>query len=131
MTDLGWERVRCVIKEKFGKEPWYNDILSYLLQRYASIERRLIDTLRYVACHPENRNTFSYEYASILRDSGSVFSSVLDRLIRETTAISKEPDISDYKKWLLKLDIPRCMSDRIDRIYSISVDINYPLGENV
>jgi hypothetical protein len=133
MTDLGWgwERVRCIIKEKFGKEPWYNDILSYLLQRYASIERRLIDTFRYVACHPENRNTFSYEYASILRDSGSVFSSVLDRLVRETTAVSEEPDISDYKKWLLKLDIPRYMSNRIDRIYSISVDINYPLEENV
>ena len=128
---LGWERVKCVIYEQFSEEPWYDDILSYLLQRYNSIEKRTIETFRYVACHPRNRNTFSYEYASILRDAGSVFSSVLDKLVRETSSLSKQLDIRDYRKWLMQLDIPRHTPKKIDRIYSVSVDINYPLKEKV
>jgi len=82
---MGWERVECAIYKHFSKEPWYYDITSYLFQRYSSIEMRLMETFRYVACHPRNKNTFSYEYASILRDAGSVFSSVLDRLVRSYT----------------------------------------------
>jgi len=129
---MGWERVECVIYKHFSKEPWYYDIASYLFQRYNSIEMRLMETFRYVACHPRNKNTFSYEYASILRDAGSVFSSVLDRLVRETSSISKQRlDIRDYRKWLMQLEIPRHTPKKIDRIYSISVNINCPLKERV
>jgi hypothetical protein len=67
-----------------------------------------------------NRNVFSYEYGSILRDSGSVFSSIMDRLLRETIPErqSEEYDIRDYRKWLIK---------EIDKIHLLSVEINYPL----
>ena len=52
---MGWERVDCVIYKHFGKEPWYYDVASYLFQRYNSIETRLMETFRYVSCHPKNK----------------------------------------------------------------------------
>jgi hypothetical protein len=127
---VGWGRVKCVINDKYGKEDWFGEIVSYLLQRYSSIEDRILETFRFVACNSGNRHAFSYEYASILRDAGSVFGSVMDRLIRKTEMVSGQLDIRNYRKWLMELDIPE-HRDRIRKIYSVSVDINYPLQEKV
>ena len=114
----GYMRVKNIIYSKFGKEPWYNHILSYIIQRYFSIEDRMIETFRYVHCHPNNQKTFSYEYASILRDSGSVFSSVVDRLVKETSSVSRRLNIKDYLNWLRQ---------EVENIHLIAAEINYPL----
>ncbi len=58
-------------------------------------------TFRYVELHSENWNTFSYEFASILRDSGSVFSSVADALVRGASAAPRhEYNFGDYRDFL-------------------------------
>ena len=126
MIPTGWSRIGDDIKRKFGKEPWYGDVHAYLIQRYNSIENRMIETFRYVACHPDNRNTFSYEYASMLRDAGSVFGSVMDRLVRETSPDSGLLDIRDYTRWLRQLDI-EFSRGKFAKIHFIAADINYPL----
>lgn len=122
MSEHGYTRVGNAIYGKLGKEMWYRDILSYIRRRYDSIESRMIGTFRYVDCHPGNRNTFSYEYASILRDAGSVFGSVMDRLVRETSLGSGQLDIRDYRRWLTR---------EVKNIHSIAADINYPLAERL
>jgi hypothetical protein len=122
MRGRGYSRVQDLIDNKFRREPWYGEVLSYLLQRYSSIEGRMIETFRYVACHPNNRNTFSYEYASILRDAGSVFGSVMDRLVRETSSVSGQLDIRKYREWL---------RSEVENIHSLAAEINYPLAERV
>jgi len=122
MSGHGYTRVKNLIHSKFGKETWYGDVLSYILQRYSSIETRMIGTFRYVDCHPKNRNTFSYEYASILRDVGSVFGSAMDRLVRETSSVSGQLDIRNYME-LLKSEV--------ENIHSIAADVNYPLAERL
>ena len=122
----GWSRVSCMLMSNFGKESWYHAVQSYCLQRYHSLETRMIDSFRFVECHPRNRNTFSYEYSSILRDAGSVFSSIMDRLVRETVSSSGELDITAYREWLRNLEIP-CVGKKIEKIWFISVDLNYPL----
>lgn len=66
---------------KYQTEDWFNEIGDYLLIRHPPIVHRLEDTFRYVDLHPKNSITFSYEYSSLLRDIGSVFSSVLDSLL--------------------------------------------------
>ena len=65
---------------KWHDQAWYPAIETYLDQRYSAIEARFMDTLRFVELHPDNRSTFSYEYASILRDAGSVFDSTMRKL---------------------------------------------------
>lgn len=65
----------------------------------------------------KNNNTFSYEYSSILRDIGSAFSSVLDKLVRKTSTHEQEKyDVRDYRKWLVS---------NIPKIDSISLQINF------
>jgi hypothetical protein len=63
-----------------------------------------METFRFVDCHPDNSKTFSFELSSILRDAGSIFSSVLDHLVRRGTESSDRLDIANYKKWLT--DVP-------------------------
>lgn len=49
----------------------------------------------------QRTETFSYEFASILRDCGSVFSSVLDAMIKGSVFLTKsKTNISDYKSFL-------------------------------
>jgi len=73
-------------------------------RRYSSIEDRFIETLRYVEFHPTNSGVFSYEYASLLRDIGSVFSSILDTFVRETSEIDERKilDIRHYREFIIK-----------------------------
>ncbi len=61
-----------------------------------------METFRYVDCHPKNGKTFSYEYGSILRDAGSCFGSVMDRLVRAIKPVQGNLDIRDYTEWLSK-----------------------------
>ena len=67
-----------------------------------------------------NSNVFSYEYGSILRDSGSVFGSIMDKLVRATKSISPKTmlDIRNYREWL---------RENVENIHSATVGISYPL----
>jgi len=122
LYDYGYKDVEALLWRKFRKAKWYEDVLSYLLKRYYSIENRIIETFRYVDCHPSNRATFSYEYSSILRDAGSVFGSTMDRLVKETRSISALLDIRDYAKWL---------REEVENIPLIAAEINYPSEERL
>jgi hypothetical protein len=128
MPYKSWERVKPIIITQFTDNmESYNKIASYLQERYFSVEERLAQTFRFVSCHSSNRNVFSYEYASILRDVGSIFGSVMEAFVRETTSISEKIDIRDYRKWLEALDINDHGSpDKIAKIHDISATINYP-----
>jgi len=118
--DFSYARVKRLLFDKYQGLPWFREVLLYTMKRYHSIENRLIETFRYVDCSNMNCGVFSYEYASILRDCGSVFGSIMDRLVRETTPKkpSNEYDMRDYRKWLIK---------EINEIHLLSVGINYPL----
>jgi hypothetical protein len=92
----------------------FGEVLAYLIDRYSSIEERMLETFRYVTCDTHNLDTFSYEYGSILRDAGSIFGSAMDKLARGTGATpqnrkSNQFTIVDYKEWLLTNvpDIPQ------------------------
>lgn len=84
------------------KEDWYIQASEYLKERRAFIQKRFSECLRYVTVHSENCDTFSYEFASILRDCGSVFGSVLDAVIKGSAfpIKNKETNIKDYKVFL-------------------------------
>jgi hypothetical protein len=94
------------LEELYQNESWFPEIRRCLEARYYAIEERLVQTFRYVQLHPDNGSTFSYEFASILRDCGSVFTSVLDKAIRETKHYSKDKrlNIRDFKKFLNSAD---------------------------
>jgi len=90
-----------ILQRKFGDEAWFSCAASYLSSRFLSVEARLQTTFRYVDLNRENRNAFSYEFASILRDSGSIFSSVADALVRGAKGAPKhEYDFGDYREFL-------------------------------
>ncbi len=99
--------------KKYSTQSWFNDIVAYLMDRYSSVEERLVESFRYVSCDSKNQDTFSYEYSSILRDSGSIFGSAMDKFLEKTGTIptnakTKQYSIIDYKKWLVENvpDIP-------------------------
>lgn len=62
------------------------------------------------------------QYASILRDVGSVFGSAMDRLVRETSSVSEQLNIRNYMEWL---------KSEVENIHSIATDVNYPLAERL
>jgi len=101
-TSVFWEHE---LSRNYDEEEWFIQIKNYLKKRYPPIANRLSNTFRYVDFHPSNKNIFSYEFASILRDIGSVFSSVLDSYVK---GLGKEPqyqknyDIRDYRDTLLE-----------------------------
>ena len=71
-----------MIRDKYQGKEWFLQATKYLSSRLSSVESRLITAFRFVELHTENRMSFSYEFASILRDLGSTFSSVADILVR-------------------------------------------------
>jgi hypothetical protein len=94
---------KAELYDKYAKNQWFNEALGYLSVRYYPIEMRILETLRYVELAPQNSTTFSFEYGSIIRDIGSSFSSVLDKLVRNTIREpSKIYDIRDYRKFLIR-----------------------------
>jgi len=112
--------VKNILYKEFKDNKWFNELLSYITTRYYSIETRIIDTFRFVELHPMNSNVFSYEYGSILRDAGSVFGSIMDKLVRATNPINPEKilDMTDYKKWL---------KENVEKIHLITAGIRYPI----
>jgi len=90
-----------VLENKFRDQDWFADAASYLSSRFPSVEARLHATFRYVGLHIENRNTFSYEFASVLRDAGSIVGSVLDALLRGVRGVPKgQYTFADYRDFL-------------------------------
>ena len=86
--------------------PWAEKLKNYMKRRYYSIEERLMDTFRFVELSPENKNTYSYEFSSILRDSGSVFDSFMRRLLQEiNSAPDGAYDIHDYMEFFRERDL--------------------------
>lgn len=65
------------------KQIWFTEIRDYINLRYDALINRFKKTFDYVTPYKENSNVFSYEYASILRDSGSVFDSTLKQIIHK------------------------------------------------
>lgn len=93
---------KAELQIKYGKNAWFNQTLGYLSIRYHPIEARILDALRYVELAPGNATTFSYEFSSIIKDIGSTFSSVLDKMVKNTSAKpAKSYDIRDYRNFLI------------------------------
>jgi len=92
-------------KDKHEEKEWYKKISDYLMLRYSPIIDRIKNSFRYVDFDPININTCSYEYASLLRDIGSVFSSVLDTLVKGENRDPKyasRHNILDYRDFLFE-----------------------------
>lgn len=93
-----------VIWNKYKGLDWFESANTYCFHRFVIIEGRFDVASRYVGIHTNNRGTFSYEFASILRDCGSVFGSTMDALVKGSGAITKkQSNIHDYRNFLLSL----------------------------
>lgn len=68
--------------DDFKHDPWFTEARDYVELRYYALVNRFKKTFDYVTPHKENSETYSYEFASILRDSASAFDSTLKRFIR-------------------------------------------------
>ena len=91
---------------KYKGQGWFEAVASYSAARFIVVESRFLIASRYVDVQTDNAKTFSYEFASILRDSGSIFSSVMDALVRGSNTIAKgETNFGDYRVYL-KTEIP-------------------------
>jgi hypothetical protein len=104
-----------VLENKYGKQEWFKRIQAYLINRHDQIQNRLLTSFRYVECHPNNSSTYSYEYASLLRDIGSVFGSFLDNAIKSTSSAKGELNINSYCEFLCR---------EVDDIEKICVTMN-------
>jgi hypothetical protein len=96
-----YESCQPQLYTKFGANAWFETLYGYLGLRYFPIERRLIDTSRYVELSPENNGSYSYEFASIIRDVGSTFGSLLDVLVKNVVGKKGDFDIRDYIKFIV------------------------------
>ena len=105
---------------KYRDQDWFEFASNYVFSRFEAIEIRFIETTRYVEIHTDNRLTFSYEYASILRDCGSTFGSLLDAIIKGAKIVKSETNtnIADYRKLLHE------QINEIDRM-SIQIRLSY------
>ena len=87
---------------KYKNEDWYHEIHSYIQNKYVHLEKRLLNSFNYVQLDKDNGTTFSNEFSSILRDSGSVFSSLIDKIYRKVNPnIKKKLFFKDYRKFIL------------------------------
>jgi hypothetical protein len=102
------EGQRTVVTEFYQdhhEKDWYIRAYAYLKERRTFIQKRFIECMRYVDVHSENTGAFSYEFASILRDCGSVFSSVLDAVSKGSAYTGKkQTSINDYAAFLKDQD---------------------------
>lgn len=102
-NNIGYSYCKPELHLKYSPNGWFNEVLGYLGIRYHPIETRILDTLRYIELHPANKAAFSYEFGSIIRDIGSTFGSILDRLVRNTaTKPQAKYDIRDYREFLVR-----------------------------
>lgn len=87
------------------EQAWYIQAFEYLVQRRGFVQKRFAECMQYVEVRAENCDAFSYQFASILRDSGSVFSSVLDAMIKGSGFVTRgQTTIADYKSFLRAQD---------------------------
>lgn len=111
------------LQKKYKDNDWFNGVLGYFFIRYYPIETRVLDAMRYVELAPANASTFSYEFGSILRDIGSTFSSILDKIVRNTREKPKiEFNISDYLKFLIR---------EVDDIELLGAQLRCPYSKNM
>lgn len=119
----GWSDLKSYLYEKYRGEEWFDKIVNYLHNRYWPIQERFFASFRYVDLHPKNASVFSYEYASLLRDIGSVFSSVLDSLVKETSSNpGGKYDIMDYRQFLIS---------EVENIENVSVELQVDIEKNL
>jgi hypothetical protein len=74
-----------LLKTKYGASRWFKETSDYLGKRCQQIEERMSKAFKFVTLSRDNGPVYSYEFSSILRDTGSSIISVLDMLIRSTT----------------------------------------------
>lgn len=80
-------------------EEWARAPLAYLETTHQAIVSRLESSFRYVSLRTENAKTFSYEFASILRDACSAFGSFSAAVMRASNSESgqkKDPKMNDF-----------------------------------
>ena len=122
-SHTGYSYCKPKLYSKYGENAWFNEVLGYLSIRYRPIEMRMLGTLRYVELHPRNKNAFSYEFGSIIRDVGSTFTSILDRLVRNTITTPRERyDIRDYREFLI---------NEVKDIELIGAELNYSFAHDM
>jgi len=98
----GFKGISPILEKKYGNQGWFLRIQIYLLSRHSQIRQRLLTSFNYVELHPKNATSFSYEYSSLLRDIGSVFSSFLDSIIKLSSFKKGRLNINDYCEFLIK-----------------------------
>jgi len=119
----GYASCKPELFKKYHGNRWFIEALAYTQLRYHPIETRIINSLRYVELCSDNNKTFSYEFCSIIRDIGSTFSSVLDKLVRNTSVKTKgDYDIRDYRRFLV---------NEVHEIDSIGVELRCLFTENM
>lgn len=91
--------------------------------RYSAIVDRFVQSHRYIDFDPLNCWAFSYEYASLIRDVGSCFSSSLDHLLNKTGI---KPAKGNY---YTVIDFSRYLNENIEDIQKIGVILNYDFNE--
>lgn len=114
-------------KEKYSSKSWYKEISTYLRMRYPPIIDRFLNTFRYVDFDPKNADSCSYEFASLLRDIGSIFNSVLDTIVEQEGRAPKygpRYNILDYRDFLLE-NFPTI--DEISVVLNVNYDQKYIL----
>ena len=87
------------LRESFIANDWYKPLQQYIDVRYRAIENRMLNIFNYVTPEESNRNTHSFEFSSILRDIGSIFTSTLSRLIKNSKRDYQE-NIYGYLKFI-------------------------------
>lgn len=86
---------------------WVKRHADHLRIRYLAIFARFRESLRYVDLDPRNGSTFSYEYASILRDSGSAFGAFCEELVLsrpDSKPRPSRPTVGDFYRLLISYD---------------------------
>jgi len=102
---------------------WFIDLIIFMENRYKAIVDRFIQSNRYLDFDPRNYRAFSYEYASLIRDIGSCFSSSLDHLLKKSCI--KPVRGNNYTVF----DFSRYLNEYIDDIQKIGVILNYDFNE--
>jgi hypothetical protein len=96
----------AVLRDRFQGQEWFSRAQACWVSQFSSVEGRLLSAFEYVELHPENRSTFSREFAGILRDAGSIFGSVADELVRGAGLAPRRRDgnydFVDYRDFLWK-----------------------------
>jgi hypothetical protein len=88
-----------VLYRAYHNNQGFEELAAFISNRYFAIETRVYETFRFVDLAPGNALTFSYEFASLLRDIGSALDSALKVFGRNVTAV-RNPTIHDHLDFL-------------------------------